>query len=119
MGRTRALTVCTVAGCPEYTNGGRCAEHRTQADRARGTAAQRGYSGRTWTRNRRTVLTRDPTCMVCGNAESTVADHYPTSRRDLVAQGVTDPDAPNRLRGVCAPCHGTETALHQPGGWNA
>lgn len=117
--RRRALTVCTVAGCPEYTNGGRCTEHRAQADRARGTSTQRGYSSRTFIRARRTVLARDPTCTVCGKQPSTVADHYPTSRRDLLTQGVTDPDAPHRMRGTCGPCHSSETARHQPGGWNA
>ena len=116
--RRRALSICTVAGCPEYTDSGRCDEHRRQADRARGTAAERGYSGRTWTRSRRTVLDRDVMCVLGCGRPATVADHHPTSRRDLVAQGVTDPDAPHRMRGVCAICHAQETALHQPGGWN-
>ena len=119
MARRRTLTVCTVSGCPEYTDGGRCAEHRAQADRARGTAAERGYSGRAWTRSRRAVLRRDPVCVVCQQKPSTVADHHPVSRRDLVAQAVTDPDAPHRMRGVCGPCHSTETARLQPGGWHA
>lgn len=57
-------------------------------------------------------------CVICHVERSTVADHWPTSRRHLVEQGVTDPDAPSRLRGLCASCHGTETAREQPGGWN-
>lgn len=57
-------------------------------------------------------------CVVCKKAFSTVADHYPISRRDLVAMGIRNPDAPERLRALCASCHGSETAEHQPGGWN-
>jgi 5-methylcytosine-specific restriction protein A len=67
---------------------------------------------------RRIVLTRDPICVVCKRAFSTLADHWPDSRKDLIAKGVTDPDAPYRLRGLCAPCHSKETAIAQPGGWN-
>lgn len=61
---------------------------------------------------------RDPICVVCGVAFATVADHWPTSRRELVEQGVANPDAPHRLRALCASCHGSETAREQPGGWN-
>jgi 5-methylcytosine-specific restriction protein A len=118
MPRPRALTVCTIPGCPTLTDTGRCTAHRREADRARGTAAERGYSGNEWTRARAAVLTRDPQCVLHCGRPSTVADHWPTSRRELIAQGVTDPDAPHRLRGICQPCHSTETAHHQPGGFN-
>jgi 5-methylcytosine-specific restriction protein A len=118
MPRGRALTICTVHGCPQYTDSGRCDEHRRQADARRGTARQRGYGGRTWNQARATVLTRDPNCVLGCGRPSTVADHWPTSRRDLLAQGVPDPDAPERMRGICKPCHSTETAQHQPGGFN-
>ena len=41
------MRVCSQPGCPTLipagTRGGRCATHERQADRARGTAAQRGY----------------------------------------------------------------------------
>lgn len=50
---------------------------------------------------------------------ATVADHHPTSRRELLTQGVTDPDADHRLRPLCTTCHNRETARNQPGGWNA
>jgi 5-methylcytosine-specific restriction protein A len=115
----RAHTICTVPGCPEYTDSGRCTEHRRQADRTRGTARERGYAGRTWIRSRRAALQRDPVCVLCQTQPATVADHHPTSRRDLIDQGVTDPDAPHRLRGLCASCHGRATAEAQPGGWHA
>jgi 5-methylcytosine-specific restriction protein A len=66
------------------------------------------------------VLRRDPICVVCKTAPATVADHHPVSRRELVAMKVSDPDAPSRLRGLCASCHSRETANSpdQAGGWN-
>lgn len=118
MARRSGWRVCTVAGCPEFTEGGRCPAHRAEAEQRRGTARERGYGGRTWTRARRAVLDRDPMCVLGCGRPATVADHWPTSRRDLLAQGVTDPDAPHRMRGICQPCHSRETAQHQPGGWN-
>ena len=113
-----AKSVCPVFGCAEITDGGRCAKCKGEADRVRGTAAQRGYSGKAWRFARLVVLRRDPVCVMCKKAFSTVADHYPISRRDLVAMGIRNPDAPERLRALCASCHSSETAEHQPGGWN-
>lgn len=115
---SRALAICPTPGCPELTNGGRCATHRQAAEQNRGTAAQRGYGGRAWRVARRAVLRRDPICVLCRRDFATVADHWPVSRRDLLADGVTDPDAPHRLRALCASCHSQETAREQPGGWN-
>lgn len=113
----RALKTCPTPGCPELVPSGRCDGCTARAEQARGTAAQRGYGSR-WARKRRAYLTAHPICLLCGGIAS-VADHYPTSRRDLVAQGVADPDADHRLRPLCASCHGRETAQHQPGGWAA
>lgn len=113
----RALKVCSTHGCPNLIPQGssRCSDCDRRADRARGS---RGYQTAGHRRFRRVVLTRDPLCVVCREAVSTVADHWPISRRDLVAQGL-DPNDPSRGRGVCHPCHSRETAKHQPGGWNA
>jgi 5-methylcytosine-specific restriction protein A len=64
---------------------------------------------------------RDPfiaahrTCIDCG-APSTDADHAPTSRRDLLAQGVDDPDDWQYLQPRCHPCHSRKTAAVD-GGW--
>ena len=118
----RARRVCPVAGCAALTDSGRCEKHRRESDRARGTAAQRGYGGRGHASFRADVLARDPICVLC-EAEgktrlATVADHYPLSRRELVAQGL-DPNDPNHGRGLCKPHHDRETARHQPGGWAA
>jgi len=89
----------------------------------------RGYGSGHWRTQRRACLRRDPTC-ACHDvkhghswtclAPSTVADHYPRSRRELVDAGVPDPDALVNLRGLCASCHSKSTANtpSQQGGWN-
>ena len=79
-----AKRVCSVAGCPQLTDGGRCADHTRAADKARGTSKERGYATPGHRRFRRLVLKRDPTCVLCGQV-ATVADHWPLSRRDLEA----------------------------------
>lgn len=111
-----AKRVCSVAGCPQLTDGGRCDTHRKQADRARGTSKERGYDTPGHRKFRRLVLKRDPVCVLCG-AVATVADHHPLSRRDLEAQGL-NPNDPAAGRGLCKPCHDKSTARAQPGGWN-
>jgi 5-methylcytosine-specific restriction protein A len=116
--RRRAGTVCSVPGCPQLTDAGRCAQHRAEAEQRRGTARQRGYGGAHETRFRPGVLAKHPTCVLCRAAPSVHADHWPLSRRELLDRGL-DPDDPAHGRGLCGPCHSRETARHQPGGWNA
>lgn len=123
----RALRVCPVPGCPELTSGGRCEGHTRQAEDRRGSARARGYGRAHTNRFRPGVLRRDPLC-VCTDeghghhgqclAASTVADHHPLSRRELVAARM-DPNDPANGRGLCKGCHDRSTAVHQPGGWNA
>ena len=112
----RAMKVCPTAGCATLTTGGRCADCQTKADRLRGTAGERGYTSKGHQRFRRAVLRRDPVCVLCQLQASTVADHYPISRRDLVAAGL-DPNDPARGRGLCATCHGQETVRNEHAGW--
>ena len=116
-----AMRVCSVAGCPDIYDqreGSRCGTHRAHADRARGTAKERGYKSHGHThRFRPGVLDRDPICVRCHLAESTVADHYPRDKRELIALGL-DSNDPQYGRGLCKPCHDVETAQHQPGGWH-
>ncbi|MEV8395588.1 MULTISPECIES: holin [unclassified Streptomyces] len=117
MARRRARTVCSRPGCPKLTDTGRCPDCRRDADRVRGGARQRGYGREHETRFRVGVLARDPVCVLCRQAPSVHADHYPLDRRALVAAGL-DPDDPRHGRGLCGPCHSSETAREQPGGWN-
>lgn len=120
----RARKACATHGCANTVSGGtsRCPDCASRADQVRGTAAQRGYKSRGHRRFRRLVLDRDRLCVLCRTRGvlriATVADHWPTSRRDLEAQGL-DPNDPRCGRGLCGPCHSRETAEHQPGGWNA
>lgn len=114
------MRVCSVAGCPTIypaSEGSRCQAHRREADRARGTAQERGYTGRGHQAFRNAVLTRDPICVICKVAFSTVADHYPRSRKELVDAGL-DPNDPQYGRGLDKQCHDRETAQNQPGGWH-
>lgn len=127
--RRRGLTVCTVPGCPTLTRGGRCPTHAAEAERARGTARQRGYGTAHETQFRPAVLTRDPVCTCSGcpsckpaadrpcGTPSAHADHHPRSRRELTAAG-HNPNDPRHGRGLCGPCHSRHTATAQPGGWN-
>jgi len=135
MPRARKPCSCTrcpahdTYGCPNDVGHGtsRCPACTTQAERRRGTARQRGYDHRHETRFRPKVLEADPLCVctelghghrgVCG-LPSTVADHYPLSRRELVARGM-NPYDPAHGRGLCSGCHNPETAARQPGGWAA
>lgn len=111
--------MCSTPGCPTIHPGtGRCPECAAKADKARGTATERGYNSRGHQSFRRQVLARDPVCTQCHAAYATVADHYPLSRRELIEQGL-DPNNPDAGRGLCKPCHDRHTAQAQPGGWHA
>lgn len=114
------MRVCSTPGCGTIyprAEGSRCPQHRAQADKARGTATNRGYNSRGHQAFRAGVLLRDPICVLCSTAQSTVADHYPLSRKQLLDAGM-DPNNPDAGRGLCATCHNRETAHHQPGGWH-
>lgn len=126
MPRRAGWRVCSTPGCPQYSQGGRCADCRAKAEAKRGSARRRGYGRGHEQQFRPGVLARDPVCVCtevghghvdpCGRP-SVHADHWPTSRRELVAAGL-NPDDPKHGRGLCGPCHSSETAQHQPGGWN-
>lgn len=111
--------VCSLPGCPTIYDGpgSRCPQHRKEAQQrhSRDTAAYRTAGHRK--RFRPGVLERDPICVLCNLAASTIADHYPRSRNELIDLGM-DPDDPAFGRGLCKSCHDSGTAQRQPGGWN-
>lgn len=112
----RAARTC--ARCPAIvTNGSVCQRCQRASDRARGTSTERGYNSAGHARFRAAVLARDPVCVLCHKTWANTADHWPVSRRELIAQHL-DPDNPTRGRGLCKRCHDRETATNQPGGWN-
>lgn len=103
------------SGCHQLTtNAGQCTACRTIGDRkrwaavdaARPTASERGY-GRAWSAISARFLRANPTCVGCGQP-STVSDHV-TPRAELVAAGVSDPDATHRLQPLCDDCHRDKT----------
>lgn len=114
--------VCTLPGCPvlvDASKDNRCDEHRKKAsrERSRNRPELKYYNTPAHKQFRGTVLRRDPVCVLCGHAPSTVADHFPLSLRELVERQLPYND-PMNGRGLCASCHGKETARLQPGGWN-
>lgn len=111
----RARTICTIPGCPEFaTQRGKCDQHRRMADKARGTATQRGYNT-TWRRTRGRYLQLHPTCEHTGCAAPATDVHH------LDGQGPNGPDGHkhSNLRALCASHHARITSREQPGGWNA
>jgi 5-methylcytosine-specific restriction protein A len=89
----------------------------TCRDRREARSPSFNYSTAYWSRRSRAFLARRRWCKVCGK-RAKVADHYPTSRRELVRQGVPDPDADEFLRPLCLECHSRATAARQGGGWH-
>lgn len=115
---TRPPEKCSTPGCPGHTaDGGRCARCRGTRLFVERAGDAEVYTRRPWRARRLEYLADHPFCLLC-RAPATVPDHYPVSRRVLVAAGVADPDADERLRPLCARCHNSSTARRQPGGWN-
>lgn len=111
------MRVCSKPGCPNLHNGrGMCPTCRARADKIRRPHGN-PYNTRGHQTFREAVLTRDPICTLCRKAQSTVADHYPLDRVDLIEQGL-DPNDPKHGRGLCKHCHDTHTAHTKPAGWN-
>jgi len=110
---------CPTPGCPGRASSGLCARCKTRRQGNRRlrveTAAERGYDD-VWRARRLDYLETHPACCLCGRM-ATIPDHYPRSRKQLVAAAVADPDADEHLRPLCAPCHLRQTGLRQPGGW--
>lgn len=59
------------------------------------------------TRMRAQILRRNPICVACGRARSTVADHI-VSHADCIRAGI-NPDTISNGQGLCAPCHHIKT----------
>lgn len=111
----RRPQVCSRPGCPFLTLPGesRCRDCDTAADRARGTAAERGYDAR-WRATRSAFIAEHPFCTeeFCARLAGHV-DHI-DGLGPLAPRGH---DWSN-LRGLCATHHNQRTARDQPGGWN-
>lgn len=121
--------VCSKPGCGTLHQGtGRCDACRTTDARTRHRSPQgrNPYTSRGHQAFRQGVLARQPRCVCdgeCGAHDtlcarpSTVADHHPLERVDLIA-ACQDPNDPAHGRGLCASCHSGKTARTRPGGFN-
>ncbi|CAM5626977.1 holin [Streptomyces microflavus] len=114
---SRAPKRCTTGGCPGTPTPGSAKCAQCARPRPRRSAAAQGYGREHEQRFRAGVLERDTTCVLCLKAPAVHADHWPLSKRELVARSLDEHD-PRRGRGLCHSCHSSETARHQPGGWN-
>ena len=94
-------------------DGSRCAQHRKQADRERGTAHERGYTS-AWVKARHAYLNAHPLCV----------QHRKEGA--LVAAAVVDHKAPhkgdktlfwdsNNWQALCKACHDRKTATEDGG----
>lgn len=114
----KAPTVCTMPGCGELVERGRCPAHRKRRD-SRPSKGGRGYPP-DWKRKRARFLAEHPWCEcdecmalpIVQRPRATVADH-----RIAVADGGTHDES--NLRAMSASHHGKRTARDQPGGWNS
>lgn len=111
-----AWSPCTRCPTPTPPGVSMCPRCKGEAERVRRPHGN-PYATAGHARFREAVLARDPVCVLCLASPSTVADHYPHERRDLVDMGA-DPNDPNYGRGLCKPCHDKHTARTSPGGWN-
>jgi hypothetical protein len=112
---------CSVGLCSERRAPGStmCEKHtaayasaRESTDVAeRGTAKDRGYGGPRWTRAKRTQRKYWPFCenltTPCMRVMD-ITDHWPRARRQLVADGVRDPDSSEYMRSLCRSCDNSE-----------
>lgn len=99
---------CSVCGAPVHRSG-RCKQHYRQSEKRRGNSSERGYGAEHRECFRDVVLKRDPICVECDTMQSSHADHYPHTRRQLVRMGL-DPNDPRYGRGLCQSCHNSWTA---------
>lgn len=102
---SRALRICTHAGCSALVKSGACPAHRRQQEQRRGSAAHRGYDARhrEW---REAIFARDKNCMICG-APGRPNDHADHIER--IRDGGSRFDLANGRR-LCRSCHNSLSA---------
>ena len=93
---------------------GRPTDHGVKCDECKkaSPANERPYDDAEWKRRSAAFLRRHPWCVVCQDElglsiKATVADHYPETRKELLAKNVDDPDAARYLRPLCVQHHAT------------
>lgn len=116
----RGLQVCPTPGCPTLTPQGRCTACQAKAQRARPTAASRGYDAR-WGRTRSEYLRAHPYCE-CEECEELPELLRPRAVEVNHLDGL-GPFGPRghdwaNLQAMTKAHHSKHTAREQPGGWN-
>lgn len=114
------MSVCPTPGCPNLTEGGRCATCRQVASKARGSARAKGYDSR-WQRTRAAYLYAHPYCE-CEECEQLPELLRPPSVDVHHLDGL-GPNGPrghdwSNLQALTKAHHSRHTAEEQPGGWN-
>lgn len=99
---------------------GRAIDKGTLCDECRSTypsPTERPYDSSAWRRVSFKFLARHKWCesrLHRGQrVPARVADHYPHSRKELLAQGVANPDDEKYLRALCVKCHNARGASHR------
>jgi 5-methylcytosine-specific restriction protein A len=108
------MRVCSVPGCPTIYNGTttRCPTHQQEANETHWANTRDYNTPGHRTQFRPAVLKRDPICVICHKAPSTVADHHPLTRRELLAVG-KNPNDPQYGRGLCTTCDHRQSGQRQ------
>ena len=105
---------CTWPGCTQLTDGGRCVQHRQQADQQRGSARERGYTS-AWQKARAAYLNSHPLCLSCERlgrvVAASVVDHRTPHRGDKALFW----DSTGNWQPLCKPCHDRKTASEDGG----
>ena len=88
---------------------------RKAYDKARGSAASRGY-GHAWRVTRERILAGEPYCRECRQARKLLVparhvDHVIPRREFVEGRVAGDPDADGNLQPLCHECHSVKTAL--------
>lgn len=107
------LRPCANPACPRqvkeqrrrYCEECQPAEWKKQNDQPHRKEMHSFYHSKAWFAVRRQVLSRDPVCVLCRQAEATTVDHIKdrTEAPELELE-------PSNLQGVCKRCHGRKTA---------
>ena len=98
---------CNYPRCPnDGVYRGLCVRHAVEADRSRGTAAERGYDA-AWQRLRARVAAEEPYCRLCLAAGRRTPTEHIDHIKPKAAGGTDDRD---NLRGLCRTCHNRRTA---------
>lgn len=118
----KAKKPCTYPGCGALTHSTRCDIHKhveaKAYDKARGTAASRGY-GWKWTQASKRFRREHPFCRICWEEKCILVPTEQGGHVDHIIP-VTGPDDPrfwdeSNWQSICGTCHSAKTAKEDGG----